>query len=519
MPVSPRDFELYSRMTGKPMPMDAQQRMQMAPEVFQFTKNFAKKPNILEKTGNLIKNIGKTTLMGAAGLAAAPAFVEQQETTADSYDQDRVENQTASNTIMRSGTQTVDLENNKTIAEGIGTGQNLNPAFKGYVSGDEIPDKPEAKPNEPGLSTGGLTSLPSGMTPQSEVKGKFYTDKKGNQVPLGYEVDYSHPVFRDNDVLPTSDAYEFNEIFKPTVGIGGPDFTVGKTKDVSSKVDKFLSQSKLDPVLLSAMQNRGQEEELVGTSFPIASRLTDNPQIALDGGQSTRAQSREFVKETEPIDGGLPTNVDPSTLTPEVKNVLDTLAKGVSNMPIDQRIKVAKEMVEEKNMMDSPNEAVGKLTAEIDKKEKANQNLLDFVKTLGGEPTQEQKIEADQENSRILQKTAAKNRKKGNVNEKFYPTDVARTDIQVGGMKDRKTGLGRSVGISYTPLNGDTKVGFNMMSDPTKPKDVKTYEFTASPEAMQSMQSQEEGELGSETFGKLFNIAKKKQQGFSGMEM
>ena len=45
-------------------------------------------------------------------------------------------------------------------------------------------------------------------------------------------------------------------------------------------------------------------------------------------------------------------------------------------------------------------------------------------------------------------------------------------------MKDRKTGLGRSVGISYTPLNGDTKVGFNMMSDPTKPKDVKTYDFT-----------------------------------------
>ena len=57
-----------------------------------------------------------------------------------------------------------------------------------------------------------------------------------------------------------------------------------------------------------------------------------------------------------------------------------------------------------------------------------------------------------------------------------------------------------------------------MMPDPTKPQDVKTYEFSASPEAMQSMQSGEEGELGSETFGKLFNIAKKKQQGFDGLE-
>ena len=54
MPVSPRDFELYSRMTGAPMPMDASQRMQMAPAVYDFTKNFARKPNILEKNDEAI---------------------------------------------------------------------------------------------------------------------------------------------------------------------------------------------------------------------------------------------------------------------------------------------------------------------------------------------------------------------------------------------------------------------------------------------------------------------------------
>ena len=63
MPVSPQDFELYSRMTGAPMPTDAMSRMQMAPEVFKFTKDFAKKPNILEKTGNLVKNIGRGAVM------------------------------------------------------------------------------------------------------------------------------------------------------------------------------------------------------------------------------------------------------------------------------------------------------------------------------------------------------------------------------------------------------------------------------------------------------------------------
>ncbi len=72
MPVSPQDFELYSRMTGAPMPTDAMSRMQMAPDVYNFTKSFARKPNILEKTGNLVKNIGRNTLVGAGLLAGLP---------------------------------------------------------------------------------------------------------------------------------------------------------------------------------------------------------------------------------------------------------------------------------------------------------------------------------------------------------------------------------------------------------------------------------------------------------------
>ena len=53
MPVSPQDFALYSRMTGSPVPTDAATRMQMAPDVYKFTKDFAKKPNILEKVSGL----------------------------------------------------------------------------------------------------------------------------------------------------------------------------------------------------------------------------------------------------------------------------------------------------------------------------------------------------------------------------------------------------------------------------------------------------------------------------------
>ena len=425
MPVSPRDFELYSRMTGTPMPMDAQQRMKMAPEVFQFSRNFAKKPNILEKTGNLIKNIGKTTLMGAAGLAAAPAFVEQQETTSDIVGQPRVENQTASNTIMRSGTQQVDLENNKTIAEDVVDEKNFKPAF------DATPKKSEE---------------------QILSEMKQYEEQAG-----------------------------LNRI-------GGP-------ANVSEKVQEFLKQDKLNPVLLSAMEKRGQEEELVGTSFPIASQITDNPQIALDGGQSTRAQSREFIKETEPI-GGIPTNVDPSTLTPEVKNVLSNIAKGMATIPLEKQIDAAKKIVDSR----SPNEVFGK--------ESKDRDLIAAVKE--GIPLKDREAAK----SRLEQKTAAKQRQKGiksPLTEKYYPEGVARTDIQVGGMKDRKTGLGRSVGISYTPLNGDTKVGFNMMPDPTNPSEVKTYDFKADQDTVDSMKVDDK-------FSKLFNLATKRKEGFSSYE-
>ena len=426
MPVSPRDFELYSRMTGKPMPMDAQQRMQMAPEVFQFSKNFAKKPNILEKTGNLIKNIGKTTLMGAAGLAAAPAFVEQQETPADNQGQKDVENQTASNTLMRSGIQTVEVENNKTIAKDVVEEQNFKPAF------DATPKKSEE---------------------QILSEMKQYEEQAG-----------------------------LNRI-------GGP-------ANVSDKVQEFLKQDKLNPVLLAAMEKRGQEEELVGTSFPIASQLTDNPQIALDGGQSTRSQSREFIKETEPIDGGIPTNVDPSTLTPEVKNVLSNIAQGMATIPLEKQIDAAKKIVDSR----SPNEVFGK--------ESKDRDLITAVKE--GIPLKDREAAK----SRLEQKTAAKQRQKGiksALTEKYYPEGVARTDIQVGGMKDRKTGLGRSVGISYTPMNGDTKVGFNIMPDPTNPSEVKTYDFKADQDTVESMKVDDK-------FSKLFNLATKRKEGFSSYE-
>ena len=257
----------------------------------------------------------------------------------------------------------------------------------------------------------------------------------------------------------------------------------------SKKVSEFLGQKGLEPLLIAAIAEREQEE-----------KFSDHPDII--GGED---------------DSNLPGSQNMTVNGMNTSSTTDLSAhhKEMRKMDAMERNKEAiDEIVEktptpsEKQVGRSPNVLAGK--------------DQDTFLALTGTPSQQRKVEADQARSRVEQKTAAKQRLAGMktpLTEQYYPSDVARTDIQVGGMVDRKTGLGKSVGISYTPMNGDTKVGFNIMNDPTKPTEVGTFDFVAPPETMQSLQSQKEEDLGSKTFGKLFNMARQKKQGFSGMEM
>ena len=244
------------------------------------------------------------------------------------------------------------------------------------------------------------------------------------------------------------------------------------------------------------MNARGQQEELAGTSFPIASPLSDNPQTP--PGRQTTAVSQPFCRKYR-------TNCNPSpNMTQQLDTVMNTLRKGRADLTESQRMDLARKMTE-----GSPNEVVGQMVDRVNKINESSDKLVDVMRGLAGKPTKEQEIEASKARSRVEQKTAAQQRRSGiqsRMTDQYYPSGVARTDIQVGGMRDSKTGLGKSVGISYTPLNGDTKVGFNIMSDPTKPQDVSTFNFVASPKTMESRQSKQEGDLGALAFGKLFNI-------------
>ena len=480
MPVSPRDYELYSRMTGAPIPMNAQQRMEMAPEVFNFTRNFAKKPNLLEKSGNLLKNLGNTALMGFSGAALAPALGEEQQIA-------ETEQVQGNNQPEMSEKMQIELE--KTKREKIkneGRENLVRMQMEGAGSGIQMSDL-----NEDSTTADNYGQPLVGN--QTNAMQNLRTDIQAGDI--GTEETISENLTQGQDFTPKKSVEEIEANLSRDMEIAG-EIKIGGPANLTEKVDKFLTQPGLDPVLLSVLQNRNQQEELEATAFQIASPLGDNPQTL--PGETNQAVSQPFAKTIEPISNPSP------NLTPEMKSVLDTLAKGRADLTQDQRMNIARKIV-------SPNELAGKDQATFE--------------ALTGSPSQQQLIEASQARSRVEQKTAAKQRASGmktKLTEQYYPSDVARSDIQVGGMVDSKTGLPKSVGISYTPLNGDTQVGFNIMKDPTNPTDYKNtqvFDFVASPKTIESIGSKKEGELGALSYGKLFNIAKQRKQGFGSIGM
>ena len=524
MPVSPQDFELYSRMTGAPMPTDAMSRMQMAPEVFKFTKDFAKKPNILEKTGNLIKTVGKIGLMGLGeGYRQSQAneqraIEEQLRNKADVMESKAVamddpvqelasDALTSSEKAEKAKQETANLRHSQKMEQMAQAKQDALDLLDAKVKSVQEPTTADTYGQD---RLDNQTS--SMMIDRKLTQGSQIADSTPNVAEVLSESQDSAPV---DTSFPVGDARRnmrsVEEIEKnlqddmetaALTRIGGPEGGVGK-----NQLAKFLQQKGLDQALLGAIGERMIPEPRIGDSSP----LMDHPDlpggeddIALPGGTNTSPTQdlSSFHKQMRKMDA-----------MERNKKTVDEVVNKFKNMsPSERQTMLGTEG------MDSPNEMQGRITAA----EESSNKLIDAMRSMKGDPTQEQFVEASQAGSRAEQKIAAKQRLRGiktPLTEKFYPTDVPRTDIQVGGMVDRKTGLGKSVGISYTPMNGDTKVGFNIMSDPTKPTEVSTFDFVAPPDTMKSLESREEDSLGTKSFGKLFNIAKQKKQGFSGMEM
>ena len=489
MPVSPQDFELYSRMTGAPMPSDAMSRMQMAPEVYKFTKNFGRKPNILEKTGNLIKSAGRNTLVGA-GLLAGMDLENQERQKQESLRNEIAKDDAVEATISESPEQVT--------SEPLTAGERqIERKMKLLERDAELKqierDDKQAKAKE-------LLSIKANNLQQTTSADTYGQDVVENQTEEGIldkKMEQGSEIATEGDTVAkvlseNQDSQPSNTIQNIETEIKGyttPEEEMIGASATSKKVSEFLAQKGLEPLLIAAIGQREQEE-----------KFSDHPDIIGGEDDSNLPGSQNMVVN------GMSTS-STTDLSAHHKEMRKMDAMERNKEAIDEIVEKTP-TPSEKQVGSSPNVLAGK-------------DQATFL-ALTGNPSQQRKIEADQARSRVEQKTAAKQRRSGmktRLTDKYYPSDVARTDIQVGGMVDRKTGLGKSVGISYTPMNGDTKVGFNIMNDPTKPTEVGTFDFIAPPETMQSLQSQKEEDLGSKTFGKLFNMARQKKQGFSGLEM
>ena len=516
MPVSPRDFELYSRMTGTPMPSDAMSRMQMAPAVYDFTKNFARKPNLLEKTGNLVKTVGK---IGAYGLGLG-----MQQSLAN---EQRAIQEQLRNKADEAQSQAVTMDNPVEEVADTPAMAKIRLQMKAdeikHKNKLELQDRMDARAGflregqQPTTADTYSQDFVPNQTSSSIVdrkmeQGSQIADSTPNIAEVLSESQDSMPasMFRPTQIPTTGALHAATPIVGEGLSKSGNEINVikGEEEEVvgsgatSDKVQDFLKKmggtdegSKLDVALIAAMQDRNKKERFylgANSGDPALgdSPLLDHPDVvggeddnSLPGGTNTSSTQdlSSFHKEMRKMDA-----------MERNKEAIDEI---VGKIPSPS----------EKQVGRSPNELAGK-----------DQETFEALMNRNAQ------LSSDSEaaRSRVEQKTAAQQRKlgiKSGLTDQYYPANVARTDIQVGGMVDRKTGLGKSVGISYTPMNGDTKVGFNIMSDPTKPTEVSTFDFVAPPETIQSMESRDEDDLGTKSFGKLFNIARQRKQGFQGV--
>ena len=118
MIVSPLDYELYSRVTGQPIPMSAAERMKMAPVVNEFTKNYTKAQN----RASMGRNILKIGLIGA-GIGSALYGSRAFGTPSQETGQNLVETSTASNLVQKAADNAAASTATNTISQSITTDQ------------------------------------------------------------------------------------------------------------------------------------------------------------------------------------------------------------------------------------------------------------------------------------------------------------------------------------------------------------------------------------------------------------
>ena len=530
MPISPQDFELYSRMTGRSLPRDPAERMRMAPEVYDFTRNFGREPNVLQKAGNLVGNVGRNIASGiGAGMRLGFELEGQERDRQVDLEKERI----------RAGARESKAED----------------MLRNFAEKERIKKENKMEMNEQITELNKDLAKTKGEENRATIRTRQNREKDMQNVTDGsLDTDFE---FVGYD--PSSANIESQDPESPAEVLNQPNVA---NQSGSGIIGRITEQG------ANIADSKTVSESLTDDQTPKSVSLPDQ-EIVTGKGFTPRnyAENKGLIPKVETDLGDHP-DIAPGENDSGVPNFAPT-QDAVNKMAVDKAVGMGDQFMG--NYGDkSPNEAEGQVTAYKDsllgairdgipksEQDAARQRIKEKTLRKRGEKgttgglfgtdigMDDPKV---QENYRQLKRNAGllddkviqglaltkaaeeyqqKRQTEGvegalgsidivgapSVNDKAddFISNYARTDFQVGGMQDRKTGLGKSVGISYTPMNGDTKVGFNIMQDPTKPTEVSTYDFQASPEAMESMET---GDLRDLTFGKLFNKARKGEGGF-----
>ena len=464
MIVSPLDYELYSRVTGQPIPMSAAERMKMAPVVNEFTKNYTKAQNRQSMGRNILK-IGALGALGAGmyyGLKGSRDF----GTPSQELGQDLVETSTASNLVQNAAEKAAASTASNTISQSITTDQtpeqtdenaavtstpttqlNINTSMEEAVKKptpniDAAIERKNVRKPTPSVVRGKYQQYETTTNPQERQERNLAAMVGGGEIFLGQSEG-------TGEVVKTKEAQLY--------GDKGEKKLLGKYVGMMKNVDPSLKE------VLGQTTDTTGPELLVDDTF--GSPLVGHPDlppgeddITLPGAMNTSATTNLGY-------------VDPKKVMAMAVissgNVSDALNKELSKKTPEEKLVIAGEIEKrrtpnplEKRTPRSPNELAGKDQAA-------------FEAIQAGIPKEEQEAAA----KRVKEKTERKRpqtttEKVDNFTANFV--EGAKSDIIRGQRGNKSLGL-----TSIPATNGDAQTGFVLANRPLdqSPTTATTFNF------------------------------------------
>jgi len=486
MPVSPQDFDLYSRVTGTPMPSDAMSRMRMAPDVYKFTKDFARKPNLLEKTGNLVKTVGKIGLRGLG-----EGFRQSQDNEARALSE-QLRNQTAKSDVAEanmdeSPEQVAPAPALTAVEKGeIAKQKTIRTKTDEMIRLEEVRAKLRQK-NQEKAENLETYSIPASQEPLKDPSTIDYISKKTGEDMHEYfrektkiidDLDAKKESLRQQPT--TADTYgqdyvanqsaanivdrsleqgsemadetpTVSEVLSESQDSQPADDMIGASP-TSKKIGSFLGRKGIDKLLFAAMSQRGQQDELIEDDSP----LVDHPD--LPGGEEPNLPSGTNTSSTE----------DLSDFHKEMRKM--NAEERVKEMaPSEKQVKLSEESIRLGSNYGIPNK------------------------------TDMEQIRKDPEYIAAQESMKPKSTTE-KANDLIQFVQGSRTDLIPGRFK------GKSMGVSYIPeTNGSPQVAFNILDKPSDqtPTKVQAMSFGVDKSGSEYLQNQ----MSPDTFGTYANRA------------